>query len=187
MRTILQHSVFFIIAIHSVKAYLGVIITNGLNQTQYLPSAQASFGPPLPTFGISGVLIEVKGDGCDIEGMADFFDAQFSAIAAAPGRPKQRDIIAMIPRGNCSFDQKVYNAQIFGANAVIIYNSTGTLEPDEATESLPQDINAYSGLIHMTAVSWCYSRKTLSLCALTLIHLVSIRSLHHNSISIYIV
>ncbi len=79
----------------------------------YLASG-AAFGPPPPDAGISGDFVLVNDgvntptDGCEA----------FSMPAGA---------IALVDRGNCTFVQKVHNAQEAGASAVVVVNNVAGL------------------------------------------------------------
>lgn len=76
----------------------------------------AAFGPQL--FDVSGEVIAVK-KGAAIDGCVVPFDN----AAALAGK------IALIERGNCTFETKVKNAQDAGAIAVIIYDNMAATAP----------------------------------------------------------
>ncbi len=92
-------------------------LDNGLSKTQLLvnspftatlQAANASFGPTLDLTGTTGDLVYAQPtDGC-------------SALANASSVTGH---IALIDRGSCFFDVKVFNAQQAGATAVVIVNN----------------------------------------------------------------
>jgi subtilisin family serine protease len=82
-------------------------------------SVPASFGPPIPSSPLSGTLVyAVPNNGCSVP-------------ANVAGK------IAVIDRGTCSFQPKVYNAQLGGAIAVIVVDNRPetpiTMGPDGVT------------------------------------------------------
>lgn len=77
----------------------------------------ASFGPPVPPGGVAGSLV-LADDGTAPD-VNDGCEALVNGGAVAGN-------IALIQRGNCSFVQKVQNAQAAGAVGVKIYNNNPT-------------------------------------------------------------
>jgi extracellular elastinolytic metalloproteinase len=77
-------------------------------QEQYL-AADALFGPPLTTTGVTAELQDVGGSGCNA--------ANFPNVAGK---------IAVVDRGGCAFTAKALNAQDKGAVGLIVVNLTSS-------------------------------------------------------------
>jgi hypothetical protein len=72
--------------------------------------ADASFGPRAPEEGVSGPVVVADDGSGTLEGCG----------------PLEVDLdgaVALVKRGTCAFTQKVYNAQVAGAVAVIVFNN----------------------------------------------------------------
>ena len=86
---------------------------NGVEQT--VTGGLPTFGPDFPSGGVTGDLVIYD------DGVAPTADACEDAIngAALSGR------IALVDRGSCNFEDKVFRAQQAGAIAVVIANNVG--------------------------------------------------------------
>lgn len=81
------------------------------------PAMAAAFGPPVPDTGLTGnVVLAEDGVAPDVN---DGCEALTNGGAIAGN-------IALIQRGNCTFVQKVLNAQAVGAVGVVIFNNAPT-------------------------------------------------------------
>jgi len=77
-----------------------------------------NIGPDVPSAGLQGYIVPMEpstccGSTCSLRGGSTHRDAQSDGW------------IALIARGNCSFVQKVLNAQQAGASAVVVSNNRG--------------------------------------------------------------
>jgi len=79
--------------------------------TQFMPIAEAAFGPSIPNSGLTGELA---------------ITSPAAACAAITNSADLAGKIAFIRRGDCNFDDKVYRAQLAGATAVVIANNVDT-------------------------------------------------------------
>eukprot|EP00898_Chlorokybus_atmophyticus_P001110 jgi/Chlat1/19/ChrspC228293S00903 len=96
-----------------------------------LATVTAAFGPPLAQGGVRGVLYQLTpADGCSPVAHAD----------------KDGDAwIALVEKGNCGFHDKVFNAQLAGAAAAVVYDN-------EDAESLVLMTAKDASDIHMSSV-----------------------------------
>jgi len=96
----------------------------------------AAFGPPIPNGGITGNVVLVD-DGSTGSGTGTINDGCETLINAGAVSGN----IALIDRGDCTFVQKVLNAQAAGAVAVLIANNTPDGLPpmggDDPTVTIP--------------------------------------------------
>jgi len=88
---------------------LFTIISPSFRQFEFLP---AQFGPTFETVPLSGNIVYIP----------DMFGSFEGCSGYAPGSLAGK--IALIDRGNCNFINKVSNAQIAGASAVIVVNNS---------------------------------------------------------------
>jgi len=93
---------------------VGVAVTSPSTIAGAYQAASASFGAQLDYTGVSGE-VQAVGTACTADG----------ALPALAGH------IALIDRGNCTFVEKVKNAQLAGASAAIVANND-TVNPDSA-------------------------------------------------------
>lgn len=83
---------------------------------QEYQAVAASFGPPVPTTPLTADLVIAN------DGSSDISDACQSILSVNDMNGK----IAIVRRGNCTFEQKVENCQAAGAVAVIVVNNVIT-------------------------------------------------------------
>jgi hypothetical protein len=129
-----------------------VVLAQGKNETLYVPSVTAAFGSPLRRTRAVNILIDMRSlDGCRLVPLLNAMHLVESSRLYAEHVGKYT---VLLPRGNCSFDQKVYNAQVSGAIAVIIHDNPPKDEPEaNLTDDLsqpPQSLDPYTSLVRMT-------------------------------------
>jgi hypothetical protein len=103
----------------------------------------ASFGEELPIGGLQLSLVPIRQDACTKQSVAD-------AIKDLKHTLDGKKVVALIPRGNCTFEQKVYNAQENSLDAVIIYETEGTRSNETDFKAFPTDVSSFTGLIRMS-------------------------------------
>lgn len=119
------------------------VIDEGKNHTiiDTIDDKQASFGPDFPADGLIGRLIYVQAN-----------NACTPVSKPPPLKPKDLPWFALIPRGSCYFDQKVFFVQSAGFMAAIVHNSQG----DDTIISMPGE-PSYKDQIHIPSVFVGYS------------------------------
>ena len=153
-RRIISNLTGILLLLSSVDAYLSVLITQGSNATQYFPAIKAGFGPDLSTFGHGGFVVDLQIDSCKQTVIAAKLE---ELIDNGPFLAEDKEeLVALIPRGNCTFDQKVYFAQLAGISAVVIFDDADKgmvygMDGGDDNLVFPKDLGDYAGLIHMTS------------------------------------
>lgn len=151
MFAIITISFVWVHLLSTVLAYRSVLVTYGVNQTEYFPAITSTFGTPLPIKGLRGALIDSKTDGCSASPIFEAISSfqKESHFAAIP-----EEIIVMVSRGNCTFHTKVFHAQLAGASAVVVYDNDikNWIDPASNKQLLtyPRDSQAYDGLLQMS-------------------------------------
>ncbi|XP_071491184.1 E3 ubiquitin-protein ligase RNF13-like isoform X1 [Diadema antillarum] len=112
--------------VHSLADVIAISPNNDTTRFQSLP---ATFGSPVRPGGLEGLLVVANPpEAC-------------TAIAPPPNlgnESRTYQFFALIRRGNCDFDKKVYNAQQKGYFGAIVYNDEGNMLTTMSGSSYPQ-------------------------------------------------
>jgi hypothetical protein len=131
----------------------GVLIVQERSKFAYFPTIISEMGPLYNSLKFVGNIVSLDNDSCERRMTSDLL---YSSIRS------NGHLITLIPRGNCSFIQKVRNAQEAGSDAVIIYNSgdevkwlqEGSHENiTERKSDYPRQKSEFKGLIQMKSIS----------------------------------
>eukprot|EP00158_Paraphelidium_tribonemae_P006485 Partr_v1_DN27841_c1_g1_i4_m22985 putative Ring finger protein len=148
MISVIATTALFIIGMGNAAAKLATLQAN-IKETQfYFPAILSDFGgASLPLLGARGVLTESGGDACQITKLSETIkelkeSAAYKALSSPP-------IIALISRGNCSFEAKIRNAETAGASAAVIFDMTGAFDNTTTFTSEPSKVSEFAGLLTM--------------------------------------
>lgn len=150
-------SLFVLMSLLSVEARV-IVLSERLSNEYEFSSGDASFGPDLPADGLTGQIVWAQsrhGDckpnftahtycdyGCDEIQQSNLTgNVRGYSIALIRRGPTHND------QSNCTFSRKVYNAQLAGFDAVIIFNDLHHEEPIPMKGSPGVDVNISSVFI----------------------------------------
>jgi len=124
------------------------LLTSPYNSTvPSITTITSVFGSSIALGGVAGPIIYVPDGGCepyslnlpsnsslDMSTLTPILDRS-SQLEGIPN--PQFAYIGLIERGNCPFDQKVYNGELAGLNVVIIMNNGTDVDPDVLVRMSP--------------------------------------------------